>query len=78
MNFYTYIYHKFKGLNNSSFNSFFKYKSGIIGTKGYSKTLIYLSFKKKKNRKYKEIDFYLIPDNESINDFYIVIIKYIF
>ena len=61
--------HKFKGLNNSSFNSFFKYKSGIIGTKGYSKTLIYLSFKKKKNRKYKEIDFYLIPDNESINDF---------
>jgi len=55
--------HKFYGFNK--FISFFNFKYGIIGTKGYP-TLTYLSFKKKKNRKYKGIDIYLIPGNDTL------------
>jgi len=60
--------HKFYGLNHAPFISFFNFKYGIIGTKGYP-TLTYLSFKKKKNRKFKGIDIYLIPGNDSLHDF---------
>ena len=59
--------HKFYGCNQYAFISFFNFKYGIIGTKG--STLTYLSFKKKKNRKYKGIDIYLIPGNDTLYDF---------
>ena len=48
---------------------FFKYKYGIIGASYSSSAISYLSFKKKKNRKFKAIDIYLIADNEYIYDF---------